>query len=129
MTPVYMVVSGRTRDRARMMAYTQALWAEGLHAQLGAYYLNTPRPVAVFEGDVPADHVTLIERFPSLDHARAFWHSRAYQERVKHLRLDPSAGDYTVTVYDEADLPPHMAGAVDPAYRAAFDHTAVEQTS
>ena len=32
---------------------------------------------------------------------------------IKHLRLNPSAGDYVVTLYQEADLPSYMAGKVD----------------
>jgi hypothetical protein len=33
------------------------------------------------------------------------------------MRLDPSAGDYVVTLYSEADLPAYMAGKIgDNAY-------------
>lgn len=110
--PVYMVIAGETRDRARMAQYSRALAASGLYERLGGYYVNTPRPVAVFEGPVPDDFVTLVVRFPSLDAAQQFWNSPQYQNDVKPLRLNPSAGDYSVTVYEEADLPSYMKGRV-----------------
>ena len=35
------------------------------------------------------------------------------------MRLNPSAGDYVVTLYNEASLPPYMAGrAGDSSYLA-----------
>jgi hypothetical protein len=58
-------------------------------------------------------------RFPCLAHARAFWFSRDYQERIWPLRLDPPAGTFTVTVHAELPLPPYMAGRVTaPDYAA-----------
>jgi uncharacterized protein (DUF1330 family) len=126
--PVYMVVAGPTHDRARMQAYARAIFESGLYQQLGGYYINAPVPVATFEGDVPPTQATLIVRFPCLANARAFWYSKAYQERIKPLRLNPSAGDYTVTVYAEIPLRPDMAGKVgDGAYTATFDASGVEQ--
>ncbi len=113
--PVYMVVSGETIDPARMGAYARALAASGLYEAADGYYINTPRPIAVFEGDPSPAFVTLIARFPSLDKARAFWTSETYQTQVKPLRQNPSAGDYTVTVYAEAELPPRMVGRVGSA--------------
>ncbi len=128
--PVYMVVAGPTHDRARMQAYAKAIFDSGLYQQLGGYYINAPVPVATFEGDVPPNQVTLIVRFPCLANARAFWYSKAYQDSIKPLRLDPSAGDYTVTVYAEIPVRADMAGKVgDAAYRATFDASGVEQIS
>lgn len=128
--PVYMVVAGPTHDRARMLAYGKAIADSGLYAKLGGYYVNTARPLAVFEGEPPAGYATLIVRFPSLANAKAFWFSREYQEKIKPLRLNPSAGEYTVTVYAEAELPPYMAGKVAVgAYGADFDAAAVPQLS
>ena len=49
--PVLMVVSGPTHDRDRMIAYGKAIADSGLYKKLGAYYLNSPRPLAVFEGE------------------------------------------------------------------------------
>lgn len=111
--PVYMVVEGRTIDRARMMAYGKAIATSEIYQRLGGYYITLPQPVAVFEGDVPPDYVNLTVRFPCLANARAFWNSRVYQETILPLRQNPSAGDYTVTVYAEAPLRADMAGRVE----------------
>lgn len=104
----YLVISGTTFDRERMAAYGRALAETGLYEQLGAYYLNAPRPVEVLEGDPPDNYVTLVVRFPSLEAVRTFWHSDEYQNRVKPLRLDPPAADYTVSVYHAVDLPAYL---------------------
>lgn len=126
--PVLMVVAGPTHDRARMLAYGKAIADSGLYRKLGGYYLNAPRALATFEGAPPAGWSTIIVRFPCLANAQAFWNSKEYQQRIKPLRLNPSAGDYTVTVYPEAPLREDMAGKVgDAAYRATFDAAAVEQ--
>ena len=126
--PVYMVVAGRTLDRERMMAYGRAIAESRLYERLGGYYVTLPRPVAVFEGDVPPDHVNLTVRFPCLANARAFWNSRTYREDILPLRQDPSAGDYTVTVYAEAPLREDMAGRVgDARYRDSFPAEGIEQ--
>jgi uncharacterized protein (DUF1330 family) len=128
--PVYMVVAGPTHDRARMQAYAKAIFASGLYQQLGGYYINAPVPIATFEGDVPATQATLIVRFPCLANARAFWFSKTYQESIKPLRLNPSAGDYTVTVYAEIPVRPDMAGKVgDSGYKVAFDASGIEQSA
>jgi uncharacterized protein (DUF1330 family) len=111
--PVYMVVEGRTLDRARMLAYGKALAESEIYQRLGGYYITLPQPVAVFEGEVPPDYVNLTVRFPCLANARAFWNSRVYQETILPLRQDPPAGDYTVTVYAEMPLRPDMAGRVE----------------
>ena len=126
--PVVMVVTGTTLDRERMMAYAKAIADSRLYEQLGGYYVNVPAPLAHFEGDAEAGHVTLIVRFPCLENARAFWYSRTYQEDIRPLRLDPSAGDYIVRVYPEAPLRADMAGKVgEGAYIADFDADCVPQ--
>lgn len=107
-----MVVAGPTLDRARMGQYAGAIAKSGLYPQVGGYYRNTPAPVAVFEGDIPNGYVTLMVRFPSLEKAEEFWNSDVYQNQIKPLRLNPSAGDYYVTVYKEADMPDYMKGKV-----------------
>lgn len=128
--PVYMIVSGPTHDRARMMAYGKAIQDSGLYAKLGGYYVNGARPIATFEGTPPPNLTTLIVRFPCLANAKAFWNSKAYQETILPLRLNPSAGDYTVTVYPEAAIAPYMAGKVgDGAYKGSFDATGIEQVA
>jgi len=128
--PVYMVVTGRTIDRDRMMEYGRAIAQSGLYQQLGGYYITLPRPIAVFEGDVPPDHVNLTVRFPCIENARAFWNSRTYQEGILPIRRDPSAGDYTVTVYAEAPLRADMAGRVGGGrYVGEFPRDDIEQAA
>ncbi|MFW6299807.1 MAG: DUF1330 domain-containing protein [Oceanicaulis sp.] len=120
--PVLMIVSGVTLDAERMAAYQAALSASDLYPGAAGYYLNAPRPVAVFEGEVPDGFVSVIVRFPSLEAAETFWSDPLYQDVIKPMREDPAAGDYTVTVYREADLPGYMAGRVEQAgYRGCPD--------
>ncbi|MFN3945114.1 MAG: DUF1330 domain-containing protein [Allosphingosinicella sp.] len=126
--PVMMVVAGPTHDADRMRAYGKAIFDSGLYRQLGGYYLNVPRAVEVFEGEPAANHTTLIVRFPCLANARAFWNSRVYQEEIRPMRLDPSAGDYLVTVYAETPIPPQMEGKVQPGpYLATFSADGIPQ--
>ena len=126
--PVLMVVAGPTHDRARMMAYGEAIARSRLYQQLGGYYVNIPRAVATFEGDRPAGYTTLIVRFPCLANAQAFWNSRVYQEEILPLRQNPPAGNYLVTVYPEAPLREDMVGHVgDNSYRSSFDASSVPQ--
>jgi len=126
--PVLMIVSGSTHDRARMMAYGKAIADSGLYQKLGGYYVAVGRPVEVFEGTPPPNHSMVVVRFPCFANARAFWNSRDYQEKIRPLRLNPAAGDYLVTVHQEAPLREDMVGKVgDNGYRAAFDATQVEQ--
>jgi len=111
--PVIMSVSGVTKNRDIMRQYAKALAESGIYATLRGYYINNPAPIAVFEGDLPKNHVTLLVRFPCFAHAKAFWYSQVYQNQVKPLRVDNDAGDYLVTVYKEIDLPSYMAGKVE----------------
>ena len=115
-TPVLMVIEGRTLDRARMGQYAAAIAKSEIYQKLGGYYVNVPRPIEVFEGDVEPDYVNLTVRFPCIENARAFWNSRVYQEEIIDIRREPtSAGDYTVTIYAEAPLREDMVGKVGEA--------------
>lgn len=128
--PVYMVVAGPTHDRARMGAYAKAIADSGLYQKLGGYYINAPQTLATFEGDPPAGYVALIVRFPCLANARAFWYSKVYQEKIRPLRLNPSAGDYTVTVYPEIPVRKDVADKIgDNGYGEEFDAADIEQIS
>ncbi len=128
--PVYMVVEGRTLDRARMGQYAKAIADSELYQKLGGYYVTLPRPIEVFEGEVPADYVNLTVRFPCIENARAFWNSRVYQEEIRPIRLNPSAGDYRVTVYAEAPLREDMAGRVgDARFLTDFSEPEIPQVS
>jgi uncharacterized protein (DUF1330 family) len=122
--PVYMIVSGPTHDRQRMLAYGKAIAESGLYRQLGGYYVNVPAPLATFEGTPPKGLANLIVRFPCLANAKAFWFSKTYQESIVPLRQNPPAGDYLVTVYPEAALPAYMSGKVgDAGYSHDFGGT------
>jgi uncharacterized protein (DUF1330 family) len=112
--PVIMVVSGLIHDRQRLASYAKAIRESGLYPKLGGYYMNNPRPVATFEGTPPANQSILMVRFPCLAHARAFWYSELYQKKIIPERVNPSAGDFTVTVYAENALPDYMKGRVAP---------------
>lgn len=112
-TPVIMLVAGRTLDAARMLDYAKALQSSDLYPTTRGYYLNVPRPVRVLEGEPHADDVALMVRFPSECAAVAFWYDEFYQNEIKPMRLNPSAGDYVVTVYKEAELPSYMADKVN----------------
>jgi uncharacterized protein (DUF1330 family) len=129
-TPVVMVIAGPTLDRERMAAYGKAIADSKLYEKLGGYYLNVPRPLATFEGSPPPSYTVLMVRFPCLANAQAFWNSKEYQEKIRPLRLDPSAGDYTVTVYPEAPLRADLVGKVgDNGYTASFDASGIEQVA
>ena len=115
--PVIMLVAGRTLDAERMRDYAIALGSSDLYPNAQGYYLNIPRPVRILEGEPDADDVALMVRFPSECSAVNFWYDDFYQSEIKPLRLNPSAGDYVVTLYNEADLPSYIAGKVgDNAY-------------
>ena len=115
--PVIMLVAGRTLDAERMRDYAIALGSSDLYPNARGYYLNSPRPIRVLEGAPHADDVALMVRFPSECSAVSFWYDDFYQTEIKPMRLDPSAGDYVVTLYSEADLPAYMAGKIgDNAY-------------
>ena len=123
--PVLMVVYGPMHDRARMVAYGKAIADSGLYKKLGGYYLNAPRSAAIFEG-MPTSMI--IVRFPCLANAKAFWNSKDYQERIKPMRLNPSAGDFTVAVYPEIPVREDMVGKVgDNGYRAVFSADGIAQ--
>ncbi|HSJ79223.1 MAG TPA: DUF1330 domain-containing protein [Erythrobacter sp.] len=126
--PVYMVIEGRTLDRERMMAYGRAIAQSDLYQKLGGYYVTVPRPLEVFEGEVPPDYVNLTVRFPCIANARAFWNSRIYQETILPIRQNPSAGDYTVSIYAEAPLREDMVGRVgDNRFTADFSDPGIPQ--
>ena len=110
--PVIMLVAGRTLDAERMRDYAIALQQSDLYPNARGYYLNNPRPVRILEGDPDVNDVALMVRFPSECAAVSFWYDDFYQSEIKPLRLHPSAGDYVVTIYNEASLPPYMAGKV-----------------
>ena len=110
--PVIMLVAGRTLDAERMRDYAIALGSSDLYPNARGYYLNIPRPLRVLEGEPDVNDVALMVRFPSECSAVNFWYDDFYQTEIKPMRLNPSAGDYVVTLYREADLPLYMVGKV-----------------
>lgn len=128
--PVYLVVAGPTHDRARMQAYAKAIAESGLYQKLGAYYINGPIPLETLEGEPPKGYATLIVRFPCRANARAFWFAKDYQERIKPLRLNPSAGDYLVAIYPEVPVRADVAGKVGSnAYTSTFSAEGIAQVA
>lgn len=126
--PVYMVVAGETHDRTRMQGYAKAIAESKLYEKLGGYYINAPRQIASFEGEISPKYAMLIVRFPCLANAKAFWNSQEYQDKIKPLRLNPPAGDYTVTVYPEIPLREDMRGKVgDNSYKSEFGAGTIPQ--
>lgn len=122
--PVMMVITGVTNDRKVMRQYSQAIADAGIYPATRGYYLNDPRPIAIFEGDIPENFTTLAVRFPCLAYAKAFWYSDVYQNKIKPIRTDANAGNYTVTVYKQTHLPSYMVGKVEKApYFETFDHS------
>ncbi len=97
--PVYMVVQGRSTDRARMIEYGRKLRDLGLYARFGGGYVASGRPIDIFEGIYPDDQTIIIARFPCHARAREFWYSEAYQRGALPLRA--GAGQFTIAVYEE----------------------------
>ena len=128
-SPVYMVIEGETLDRARMGQYAAAIARSEIYQKLGGYYVNVPRPIEVFEGEVEPNYVNLTVRFPCIENARAFWNSRVYQDEIIDIRRKPSsAGDYTVTIYAEVPLREDMVGRVgDASFTHDFSNPDVPQ--
>jgi uncharacterized protein (DUF1330 family) len=108
--PVVMMVEGMTKDAKRLDVYAAAIRASGLYQKLGGYYLVNPRPVAVFEGVSPPERSVIAVRFPCFAHARAFWNSKEYREKIVPLRSNPAAGDFVVTVHMALPVPDYAAG-------------------
>jgi uncharacterized protein (DUF1330 family) len=94
--PAYLLVQGRVTDREGFKAYSAALPAIYRKYQ-GEYISLVPAPlVEVVEGD-PEDRSIVLARFPSREHARAFWSSPEYAEAKK---LRAGKGTFYVTILD-----------------------------
>ena len=97
--PVFMIVVGTIEDRDKMAAYQGALMESGLYPKNEGYYVAVGRPIEMFEEEWPGNQGMVIARFPSLAHARSFWYSEEYQERIKPLRA--GAGTFNVSVFPD----------------------------
>jgi uncharacterized protein (DUF1330 family) len=94
--PAYLLVQGRVDDREGFKAYSAALPPIYRKYQ-GEYISLVPAPlVEVVEG-APEDRSIVIARFPSREHARAFWHSPEYAEAKK---LREGKGTFYVIILD-----------------------------
>ena len=103
----YLFIKTRVTDPARYQKYIEA--ARKLGSAEGGRYIARGRPVEVLEGsaDEWGDFFLLVSKFPSLDSAREFWNSDAYQE-IRRLR--EGAGEVHVVLAEE--LPASASDAV-----------------
>jgi uncharacterized protein (DUF1330 family) len=74
--PAYIYVEMTIRDPERFKQYT-ALSAPAVHAVGGRYVVAGVKP-EVLEGAFDAHRIVVVQ-FPSLERAREFYHSAAYQ--------------------------------------------------
>lgn len=101
--PVFLVVIGEITDPDRMNAYREALAASLLYEQHEGYYAAVGKPAEMLEEEWPAHQGLVLARFPTADHARAFWNSDRYQNEIKPLRA--GAGRFTVALFEELPVP------------------------
>lgn len=92
--PVYLVVLVEGFDRERAAPYAQALRSTGIVAAHGGRYRAAGAPLAVLEGDWPADRAFVVEEYPCAERALAMWNSPTYQDQVKPARA--GTGRYSV---------------------------------
>ena len=94
----YLFIKTRVTDPGQYEKYVEA--ARRLGASGGGRYIARGRPVEVLEGsaDEWGDFFLLVSKFPSLDSARDFWNSDAYQE-IRRLR--EGAGEVHVMLAEE----------------------------
>jgi uncharacterized protein (DUF1330 family) len=101
--PVMMIVLATVSNPAKLGAYSKALAESGLYEKHQGYYAGIGRPVDSFEGAWGETEALVVARFPSLEAARSFWFSDAYQNKIKPLR--EGAGDFRVVVLPASPKP------------------------
>jgi uncharacterized protein (DUF1330 family) len=103
----YLFIKARITDAAQYQKYVEA--ARALGGEQGARYVARGRPLEVLEGsaDEWGDYFLMVTKFPSVEAARAFWRSPAYQEA---RRLREGAGEVHVVLAEE--LPAAAAESV-----------------
>lgn len=92
--PVFLIVLVDGFDRQRAAPYAQALRSTGVVAAHGGRYRAAGEPLAVLEGEWPADRAFVVEEYPCAERALAMWNSATYQEQVKPKRA--GTGRYSV---------------------------------
>lgn len=94
---VYLLLTARTADARKMVAYNAALAASGLYAAHGGVVIADGQPANRLEG-WPDGVGAVLVRFPSRTAAESFWFSSAYQDDLKPLRR--GAGTVQVAIFD-----------------------------
>lgn len=95
--PAYYVFDVKIHDPERIKPY-QAAVAETLKAFGGERLVVGGRPEAV-EGDIPHGMLVIV-RFPSLEHARAWHDSPAYQAIIGYRLAAADTNAYLVEGFD-----------------------------
>ncbi|NJD32965.1 MAG: DUF1330 domain-containing protein [Gammaproteobacteria bacterium] len=99
--PAYLLVQGHVTDREGFKAYNAAL-PPIYRKYRGEYIALVPSPlVEVVEGEAENRSI-VIARFPSREHARAFWNSPEYTEAKK---LREGKGTFYVTILEGLPAP------------------------
>jgi uncharacterized protein (DUF1330 family) len=99
--PAYLFIKTKIHDPAQYAKYVTEV--RELAARWQSRYLVRSRPVEVLEGSPEqwGDFLLLVTEWPSVEAARAFWHSAEYR-KVRELRA--GAGEVHVVLAEA--LPP-----------------------
>lgn len=88
----YLIVRADVRDKAQYAEYAKR--SPDVVAQFGGKYLARGGEVVSLEGADEHRRVVIIE-FASLEHAKAFYHSSAYQT-IREFRKDAGQAEFIV---------------------------------
>jgi uncharacterized protein (DUF1330 family) len=99
----YLFIKTRVTNPAQYQKYVEAV--RRLGAEHGSRYIARSRPIEVLEGSAEqwGEFLLLVSEFPSVQAARDFWHSSAYQE-IRRLR--EGAGEVHVVLAEELPSAP-----------------------
>ncbi len=98
--PAYLIAQVKIHDPETYKRYTER--SPAIIAEFGGRILARGGPSEVLEGHAPPRRVVLVE-FPSMEAARAFYHSPAYQE-AKSIRAPASEAEFVIV--EGVDPPP-----------------------
>jgi len=88
--PAYIIARVEVTDWSRYREYTKATPA--VIEQFGGKFIVRGGDVVTLEGPEDTRRVVIIE-FPSLERAKAFWHSKEYSQ-VRKLREGAAVGQF-----------------------------------
>ena len=88
--PAYIIARVEVTDWSRYREYIRATPA--VIEQFGGKFIVRGGDTVTLEGPEDTRRIVIIE-FPSLERAKAFWHSREYSE-VRKLREGAAAGQF-----------------------------------